>query len=630
MFVLRKRIWLGTVIAATLTGASAGIVDTSFNPSCGGSYYTTLLAIDDEGRYFFDGLRDPMAEPWEAMKPLMRLNPDGSVDPTFVVNAALEGYGATAVGADGFFYGLSQEGEGILQLRKISPVDGSFVSEGFLSAPISASYGYVEALDDGRLVVSGGLTAVGGSPRAGLAVFGPDGALSPLFGDVVFDFGAAEYQDVYLSHVDSEGRFVIIGNFVSVNGSGRPGWARFSSAGALLPALAGVTVEGLFGTPYIDVLYEFANGDILITGEFDTVDGQARGGVAIIGSDGSLSAFSPSLSVIAYSEFLEGYTSFHQVAGGGFRITGLLSDGQSEFIGQIDEAGNEVASFPRISRGGIYQIGEAAFLKFEASSGEMGILSRIHSDGSADASFTPVVLDYPTPGAEWWEQISPGHPFMMDDGRILFSHGRFDTVNGAPGYGGNLLLTADGRPDGRFRATLTPEEASGGYTSIYFEPLPGGQLLGLGDFASVAGVPTSAPGIVRLNLPPVMEAASYSEYAVMAFPAGAPPSMTAPDADYNADGVPNVVDFASGDVGLPIEVVPLPDGGVEVCFRGALSSPGYTLGFERLSGAGVWSPVDLSSAVPGPPPASPYAQSASMTFPEAGQLFRAKAIPAAP
>lgn len=146
------------------------------------------LAIQPDGRLLLGGWFNRIGG--QPRRGLARLNPDGSLDPTFDAGRGLEG-----------------------------PNSGAEADH--LSAPRTMA---LQA--DGKILVGGAFTRAGGVSRTGIARFNPDGSVDPAFAPRVAG-------DLFAIVVQSGGKIVMAGRFGTVNGERRPYVARLNPDGTL-------------------------------------------------------------------------------------------------------------------------------------------------------------------------------------------------------------------------------------------------------------------------------------------------------------------------------------------------------------------------------------------------------------
>ena len=155
-----------------------GALDHSFNPSRGPSAKVNCLARDDQERILVGGDFTHYNDlPTGA---LVRLNADGTIDPTF-----------------------------------ITALENSYVNA-------------IHSLPDGKILVGGGLIQFNGATQPRLVRLLPDGTLDPTF-----DVGTGPSNTVHVILVDDQGRIYIGGDFNYVDGTPRNELARLLPDGAL-------------------------------------------------------------------------------------------------------------------------------------------------------------------------------------------------------------------------------------------------------------------------------------------------------------------------------------------------------------------------------------------------------------
>jgi len=132
-------------------------------------------------------------------------------------------------------------------------------------APDVNSYVYSVAVqDDGKILIGGDFTAVGGVARNKVARLNADGTLDDTFAPDVNNY-------VYSFGVQDDGKILIGGVFDTVGGETRNYLARLNADG---------TLDDTFAAPNVnDYIYSVVvqdDGKILIGGIFDTVGGETR------------------------------------------------------------------------------------------------------------------------------------------------------------------------------------------------------------------------------------------------------------------------------------------------------------------------------------------------------------------
>lgn len=125
--------------------------------------------------------------------------------------------------------------------------------------------GYIKDLAkqrDGKALLAGSFTRIGGIPRPYIARLNQDGTLDDSFQPALL-IGGSYAQ---LSVEDANGNIVVVGDFEAVGEDPRNGFARFSPQGVLDPNFnPGLTHFGLVRGRDFGTLSAAANGDVLAT-----------------------------------------------------------------------------------------------------------------------------------------------------------------------------------------------------------------------------------------------------------------------------------------------------------------------------------------------------------------------------
>lgn len=141
---------------------------------------------------------------------------------------------------------------------------------------------------DGRIIVGGSFSKINNLNRNGLTRLMTDGTL-----DSSFNSSAGGDSTIYaLAETFLPDRRILVGgSFLNMNGYAHQGLARLNNAGVLDPAFnPSLSVNG---TVYAIAVYPtntIQGGKILIGGNFSSVNGIVRNGVARLNSDGTLDA----------------------------------------------------------------------------------------------------------------------------------------------------------------------------------------------------------------------------------------------------------------------------------------------------------------------------------------------------
>lgn len=203
-----------------------------------------------------------------------------------------------------------------------SQVPGALVN-GFippLLRSISTIYGPndfvrdVAVLPDGKMVVGGMFTAYNGKPVNRICRVLANGNLDTSFRVLS---GANDW--IFMVKRLQSGKILIGGNFTSFQGKAVPGFARLHPNG-LLDTTFKIRLTSSSGFPSVSRVKEFANGDLLICGNFTTVNQTPRVYLAKINANGTQ----------VYDFFQNqnpnaGISAFLQLPDGKFIVSGFFS-----------------------------------------------------------------------------------------------------------------------------------------------------------------------------------------------------------------------------------------------------------------------------------------------------------------
>lgn len=197
-----------------------GTLDAAFNPGSGGNIYA--LALQDDQKILVGGQFTQLGG--QPRNFIGRLNPDGTLDPDFnpgadqLVNTlAVQADGKILVG--GGFEELG--GQTRNYIGRLNP-DGS-LDTGF-NPGANGSVEQIVVQPDGKILVAGYFTELGGAPRYRIARLNSDGTLDASFNPGVD--GVWAYTSVRALVVQSDGKMMIGGDFTEVGGELRNfiGW----------------------------------------------------------------------------------------------------------------------------------------------------------------------------------------------------------------------------------------------------------------------------------------------------------------------------------------------------------------------------------------------------------------------
>lgn len=211
--------------------------------------------------------------------------PDGSVDPTFPasIGAGANVYAIEAlpdgdvVVGGGFseIHGLPRED--LVRLNPDGSLDPSLVSE--MPVGVATAIDVVESFPDGRLLIVGSFTSYGGAPRPGLARVFANGQLDPSFVP-----GTGANQAIRSVVVLPDARIVLAGDFTTFDGVPHRFVVRLLEDGSIDPSFS----VGVGPSQRVVAVTAYPDGRLLIGGQFTTVAGVTNRSVARLLASGAL------------------------------------------------------------------------------------------------------------------------------------------------------------------------------------------------------------------------------------------------------------------------------------------------------------------------------------------------------
>jgi uncharacterized delta-60 repeat protein len=284
--------------------------------------------------------------------------------------------------------------------------------------------------NSGMVLVGGSFNTVNGVSRNGIARLKADGSLDPDFQNGM----AGADGEVHQVTAQPDGKVLIGGAFVSVNGVPRVGLARLTPIGALdsgfLSGMAGPdnTVNSIVLEP--SSLLQ-PDSKILVGGAFTNVNGQSRNMIARLHPDGSLDdGFQNGMSgVNDWVLSIAVQPDFKVLIAGAFttvngvlrnRIARLNSDGSldNRFQNGMSGADNSVYSVAVQADARVLVAG----LFGSVNDTDRGRIARLNADGSLDTTFQNGMS-----GANALARAVGRQP----DGKVLIG-GDFTSVNDVP------------------------------------------------------------------------------------------------------------------------------------------------------------------------------------------------------
>jgi uncharacterized delta-60 repeat protein len=282
---------------------------------------------------------------------------------------------------------------------------------------------------DGKILVGGLFTELGGQTRNYIARLNPDGTL-----DATFNPGAN--GEVLALTVQADGKILVGGEFTNLGGATRYYIGRLNPDGTLdatfNPGNSGFNW-------HVDALAVQADSRIVVGGVFHSMGGQTRNYIARLNPDGTLDAsFNPGANLTV--DTLAVQTDDKILVGGSFTT---LGGGARNYIGRLNPDGTLDATFNPGASSYPYTLAVQADGKivvggqFTTLSGQTrNRIARLNPDGTLDEDFDP--------GAS-----NPVYTLAVQaDGKIVVG-GAFITLGGETRY-----YIARLNPDGTLDASF--------------------------------------------------------------------------------------------------------------------------------------------------------------------------------
>jgi len=263
---------------------------------------------------------------------------------------------------------------------------------------------------DGKIVVGGWFTTLGGQTRNYIGRLNPDGTL-----DATFDPGAN--NNVYALAVQADGKIVVGGAFTTLGGQPRNYIGRLNADGSL------DTTFNPGASDAVKALAVQADGKIVVGGYFfTTLGGQPRNYIGRLNADGSLDTnFNPDAQSIVHTLAVQADGKI--VVGGRFimlggqtrnRIGRLNADGTLDTT--FDPGANNVVNALALQADGKIVVGGSFFTLGGQQSLHIG---RLNADGTLDDGFIP------------WTNGAVEALVVHADGKIVMG-GSFTTLTSQP------------------------------------------------------------------------------------------------------------------------------------------------------------------------------------------------------
>ena len=285
------------------------------------------------------------------------------------------------------------------------------------------------------IYAGGNFTSVNGIPRWAIARLNSDGSLDTTFNSLPGLNGA-----VNAIAIDSSGKLLVGGDFSTVNGTSRPGLARLNNDGSLDTTFnPGKVMNGIVNAIALD-----SSGKPVVFRYFTTVDNARDKGnnIARLNSNGTVdTTFNSGLGMDNYVDAIA-HSSGKPIVFGYFTTT---TPGNSSIARLNSDGSLDTTLIPlpglnsRVSALALDNSGKPlVFPYFTTINGTpRDTIARLNSDGSLDTTFNPT-----------WESLNSVSAIVPDSsGKILVGGRFYNNVNGSSDI---ARLNSDGTVDTTF------------------------------------------------------------------------------------------------------------------------------------------------------------------------------------
>jgi len=259
---------------------SNGQPDPLFTSTPGADGTVNSICVQVDGRILVGGTFQTYNG--RLFRNLARLTSDGLADLSFDIGSGATGQvNSVVVQADGRilvggafsnFSAQTPSRSFLVRLNSNGTVDTSY------APAINGTVNVLAVQSDGKLVVGGDFTSVGGLPRGRLARLLSSGALDPTF-----DTALGANDSVVALLVQADGKVVAAGDFTEFAGQTRSRIVRLTTSGSVDSGFAAATVNGA-----ILSLGAEREGGVICSGSFTEINSIPRARIARFLPDGSL------------------------------------------------------------------------------------------------------------------------------------------------------------------------------------------------------------------------------------------------------------------------------------------------------------------------------------------------------
>ena len=454
-----------------------GSQDGSFSIGDGFNGSVLCITIQPNGKILVGG--DFEGYNGDGYNKIIRLNPDGSVDNSFihgswfnstVYSIVIQPDWKIIVGGD-FTYYNEVNYNCIIRLNYDATIDTSFVIGGGFNSTVYS----IVIQSDGKIVVGGHFTYYNGISYNNIIRLNPDGSQ-----DGSFSIGDGFNNKVNSIVIQSDGKILVGGGFTTYNGISYNNIIRLNSDGSQDNTFS---IGNGFNSKVYTIVIQ-SDGKILVGGVFDSYNGTSSNRIIRLNPDGSIGFADGFDGPVTYiltqldGNILVGgdFTTYNSISSN--RIIRLTSNGGIDytFSGVTDGFNGGIRSIITQSNGKILVGGH--FTTYNGTN--CNRIIKLNSDGSIDETFSI--------GEGFNDSVYT--IVIQSDGKIIVG-GDFTTYNGTS-LNRIIRLNPDGSQDGSFSIG---DGFNGSVLCITIQP--NGKILVGGDFEGYNG--DGYNKIIRLN-----------------------------------------------------------------------------------------------------------------------------------
>jgi uncharacterized delta-60 repeat protein len=267
----------GTARSRVVRLTSGGLVDATFNPGTGANNTIYASAIQPDGKILLGGYFTTFNG--VAKNRIVRLNTDGTIDPTFNIGTGVSSYvwkivlqpdGKILVGGQFSTYN-GTTARSLIRLNTDGSLDSSFPTTTNLA--VSNSVVDIALQADGKIIIVGEFTSYAGVARNRVARLNANGSL-----DATVNTSVGANNSIHSGLLQADGNVVIAGKFTSYDGTGRNRLARViilsgttitasaAANGTITPAGTTTFTNGSNQTYNISAASGYCIADVLVDG----------------------------------------------------------------------------------------------------------------------------------------------------------------------------------------------------------------------------------------------------------------------------------------------------------------------------------------------------------------------------